>query len=97
MANVRNGNTIFVDSTGDLTTTGTRVYYITVTATAANASITLQDSGANVNKITVSTPTDDDTRILDFSMRPMYFPGGVAVSAIVNCVATLITEVQGAS
>lgn len=96
MANVRNGNTIFIDSTGDLTITATRVYYVTITATAANASITLQDSGANVNKITVSTPTDDDTRILDFSTRPMFFPGGVSVSAIANCVATLITEVQGA-
>lgn len=96
MANVRNGNTIYVDSTGDLTTTATRVYYIVLAASAANAILTLQDSGANVNKLTISTPTDKDSRVLDFSSRPLFFPGGVSVTAITNGVATIVAEVQGA-
>lgn len=96
MANVRNGNTLFVDSTGDLTTTGTKVYYIILAASAANAVLTLQDSGANVNKLTVSTPTDKDSRVFDFSLRPLFFPGGVSVTTLTNCVATIVAEVQGA-
>lgn len=95
MANVRNGNTIYVDSTGDLTTTATRVYYIVFSATGANAVMTLQDSGANVNKITLSHPNDKESHVFDFSARPLYFPGGVAVSTLTNGVITLVAEVQG--
>lgn len=96
MANVRNGNTIYVDATGDLTTTGTRVYYIVVSNTGANSVLTLQDSGADVNKIAVRGNSSHGVDILDFSARPLYFPGGVSVSTLTNCVATLVTEVQGA-
>ena len=95
MANVRNGNTLYVDATGDLTTTATRVYYILVSATGNGAVIVLQDSGANVNKIRLGVANDKDTHIFDFSARPLYFPGGVAVSTLTNCTATIVAEVQG--
>ena len=96
MANVRNGNTIFIDTgSEDLTTTATRVYYITASATGANAILVLQDAGANVNKIRLAMPNDKETHIFDFSARPLYFPGGVAVSTLTNCNATLVAEVQG--
>jgi hypothetical protein len=95
MANVRNGNTVYVDSTGDLTTTATRVYYIIMSATGGGAILVLQDAGANVNKMRLSHPNDKETHVFDFTARPLYFPGGVAVSTLTNCNATIVAEVQG--
>jgi hypothetical protein len=95
MANVRNGNTVYVDATGDLTTTATRVYYIIMSATGNGAVIVLQDSAANVNKMRLSHPNDKETHVFDFTARPLYFPGGVAVSTLTNCNATIVAEVQG--
>jgi uncharacterized protein YfaS (alpha-2-macroglobulin family) len=95
MANVRNGNTVYVDATGDLTTSGTRVYFIVLTPTSGSASIVLQDAGANVNKFRADQTASNGTQVYDFSARPLYFPGGVAVSTLTNCTATIVAEVQG--
>lgn len=95
MANVRNGNTVYIDATGDLTTTATRVYYIIMSATAAGAILVLQDSTANVNKLRLSHPNDKETHVFDFTQRPLYFPGGVSVTTLTNCTATIVAEVQG--
>lgn len=96
MANVRNGNTIYIDTaSSDLTSTATRIHYIAMSATGAGAVIVLQDAAANVNKIRLSHPNDKETHVFDFSERPLYFPGGVAVTTLTNCVATLVAETSG--
>lgn len=92
MANVRNGNTFYVDSTGDLNTTATKASYIVVTATSANAVVILQDAVSNSNKIRLAVATSGDSETFDFSLRPLYFPGGIAVSTLTNAVACIVVE-----
>ena len=93
MANVRRGNIHYVDSTGVLTTnTVDRVAGIVLSSTAGNASITLQtDSGDNQNLMTLKEPTNATTAFFDFSSIPLFYGlKGLQVSAITNCVCTII-------
>ena len=92
MANVRSGNTFYVDSAGDLTTTGTRVYYILVSAINNGAVLILQDATSHVNVIRLAASNDKDTHLYDFSARPLFFPGGIEVDTITNMNATIVAE-----
>lgn len=92
MANARSGNTFYVDGTGDLTTTGTRVYYITISATGNGAVLILQDAGSHANVMRLSAVNDKDSHIFDFSARPLFFPGGIEVDTITNMNATIVAE-----
>lgn len=92
MANARSGNTFFVDTAGDLTTIGTRVYYIIISATNNGAVLVLQDATSHVNVLRLSAVNDKDSHIFDFSARPLFFPGGIEVDTITNMNATIVAE-----
>jgi hypothetical protein len=100
MANVRCGNSCYVDSTGYISATGSKqvkVAYITFTSDAAADTITFKDaSTSGALKMTVKSAVADETVVLDFSTTPLVFPNGIYVSAIsANCTATIITTTGG--
>lgn len=92
MANAENGNTIYIDSTGDITDTrGILVKAASLTATAANAVCLLRDQdSANSNKIDLRNPTSGSTAQFDFSDSPLQFPNGIDVQTLSNGVITLV-------
>lgn len=90
MANVVNGNTLSVDSTGDVTSKATKVYYVTVTATSANCILVLSDIGASAKKIELRVAASGTTQLFDFSYNPIFFPNGVEATTVTNGVATLV-------
>lgn len=95
MANVRNGNSFYIDtqsssSSDDLVIRGIKVHYIILTATAANGRLVLQDTGNNVNKCDVRVATSGACQVFDFSACPLFFPNGIKPSTLSNAVATLI-------
>lgn len=90
MANAVQGNTIYIDSTGDVRTTPTKVYMIVVTATAASCVLALADAGSSVAKINLRVVTSGASQLFDFSANPLFFPNGIEVTTITNGVATLV-------
>jgi hypothetical protein len=90
MANVLNGNTVYVDSTGTLTSAPTRVHYIILTATGNNSILALQDETTSANKVNLREVTAGMSQVFDFSANPLYFPTGVKVSTLTNAIVTVI-------
>jgi hypothetical protein len=89
VANVRTGNTHYVDSTGNLGTDPEIVLGFLLTATSANAIANIQDTGSN-NKINLRVATSGDTKLFDLSQSPLTFPKGVKVSTLTNAILTVI-------
>ena len=96
MANVSNGNSIYVDSTGALdvaTNLNIKVAYIVMTSTAASAAAQLQDDfGTPVNKIDLRIDTTDKTICYDFAETPITFPNGIRVSTLTNATLTIVLQ-----
>jgi len=91
MANVVNGNTLYLDATGVVTSVPTLVYYVSLTATAASSVLVLQDSGAaSANKLSLRVVTSGETQLFDFSRNPIFFPNGLRVGTITNAIATAV-------
>jgi hypothetical protein len=90
MANAQNANTFYIDATGALNTRRTSVYYVVVTATAANAILELVTSGNDTKKANLRVATSGDSAVFDFTSKPILFPDGVKVGTLTNAVATLI-------
>lgn len=98
MANVRRGNIHYVDSTGVLTTRiEDKIAGIILTSTTNNASVTFQtDSSDNQNLFTLKEPTAGISQHFDFTAAPLVFGlKGLQVSAISNCVCTVIYTQKG--
>lgn len=97
MANARNGNSWYVDtSSGTLGTKNYVVYYVTVTATSSNGVLVLQDNAATaINKIDLRVPTSGSTVRFNFSDCPLVFPNGIKAGTVTNCNATIIGREQG--
>lgn len=96
MANVRSGNSHYVDSTGSLTTNPVKVIGVLLTATAANGVIVLKDSGGSITRADLRNPTSGTTVHFDLSDSPLYFPTGINVTALTNNpVATIIYDGNG--
>lgn len=97
MANILNGNTIWIDATGDITDTrNISVVSITLTSSAAGGSITLKDQTTLATKLTLKVAVDEDSPMpYDYSSNPIVFPNGINISAISGVVATLIVRRQG--
>lgn len=96
MANVTNSNTIYIDATGDLsigTDTNIRVFYVVMTATAGNAVLELEDNQAStVDKLYLGVATSGETKVFDFSRKPIVFPNGIEVTTATNVKATLVID-----
>ena len=87
MANVRNGNSHYVDSTGTLTSVSTVVLKVFVTTTAANAVVVLQDTNASTNKIILKVAADGSTEEFELGVS---FPTGVKVATLTNAIMTVV-------
>lgn len=92
MANVNNGNTLFIDSTGNVSDTrGLTAKHVIVTATAASASLILRDQDTgNSSKLRVDIASAGSVVHLPLEEHGIYFPNGVNVGTATNCVATLV-------
>lgn len=91
MANVRNGNTVYVDATGAITDSGAKVAGVVLTATAANAVLVLQDSsGSPVNKVDLRVATSGSSQFFDFSVTPLWFPNGIEIGTLTNAKAMIV-------
>lgn len=95
MANVRNGNTFYVDSTSSGGTATSfinekqiKVSYIFFTTDNANDAFTINDLNPSTGntagdlKITGKEATADDSVWYDFSTSPMVFPNGIWISTL---------------
>lgn len=93
MANVHNGNTLFIDTTGTVgPTKNVKIAYMVVSVTGASPALTLQDG--TTNKLDLTFQASTSPQLFDFSAAPIYFPNGVNVSVRNSCTVTLVM-VQG--
>ena len=96
MANVVNANTVYIDTTGDLsvgTNKNIKVAYIIVRAGAANARVELKDNQTSaVSKLDLSVVTAEETRYFDFSDFPVVFANGIDATITNSAVVTLILD-----
>lgn len=95
MANVRNGNTYYIDtqysSSEELAVKGLRVTDIIVTTTGTTASVILQDSSTANIKFRADEATSGVTT--HFPLKsPIVFPNGIRPSTLTNCVVTVVFE-----
>ncbi len=98
MANAVNGNTMKMDTTGDvLIRKNILITSLVVVATANSAIFELQDSDGStfVDKIRVDVDVANKTEPLDLVNSPIVFPNGVRVKTVTNCEATAIFKRQG--
>lgn len=96
MANERNSNTVYIDSTGDISDTkNSRVVYVLLTATAANAELVLKDQVTTDNKIDLRLAISGDSKLFRFSDAPLVFPNGINIGTLTNALATLVIRNQG--
>ena len=98
MANIRNGNTFYIDtqssgSSDNLEVPGLIVLGVIVTSTSSNPRLILQDTATTpANKIDIKPPTGAETYHLDLSDSPVTFPNGIKPSTVVNVTATVILK-----
>jgi hypothetical protein len=96
VANVRNANTFYIDTQSavdadNLIIKGLAVHYVSVTATAANGRLVLQDLTVTpATKVDLRVATSGDTEVFSFEMNPLLFPNGIKPSTLSNAVATVV-------
>lgn len=98
MAVTRNGNTIYIDATGDIPDTlGAAALYIVVTATAANAVVVFRDQHVSTPpvKLDLRVAAAGSTQIFPFESAPVVFPTGINVGTLTNAYVTIIYRRQG--
>jgi hypothetical protein len=96
VANLRVSNSYYIDTTGTVASKGLRLLYVILSATSANAILTLKDSGVAGTLFDLRVATSGESRVFDFSRNPPAFPNGMEISAITNGHATAIIQLGGA-
>lgn len=96
MANQINSNTIYIDTTGNISNTaGILIDQVIITATSANAVATLADQGSGTPfKLAIRLATSGESKSFEFP-RPIYIPVGLNAQSVTNCVLTVIYRKQG--
>ena len=102
MANIKNGNTWYIDattsSTSDDLVGNVQITGVILSATAANGRIVLSDSSnAAHTKLDLRVATSGASQQFFFDVAPVSFPNGVRVSTLSNAVATLIYKSTGSA
>jgi hypothetical protein len=92
VANVRQGNSHWVEATGSLESSRSVVYGVIVTATAASAVVVIQDSAGSNTKLDLRVATSGESKHFDFSHSPISFPKGINVSTLTNAKCMVIYE-----
>lgn len=97
MANAFQSGSIYIDTTGSLTTKPVKVAYILYTPDTANDTIVFRDgsTGSDPIKLSLRHLNAKDTEVFDFSRRPLVFANGVYVTVPTNGTATLILTSEG--
>lgn len=84
MANVRSGNSAYVDATGSITTDkNTKVLRIFFTPDAANDELLLSDGSSGSSKIYLRLATAKKTEVFDFG-EGVNFPNEIYVSTLTS-------------
>lgn len=98
MANVVNGNTAYIDSTGIvINRKNVLASYIIISASSASAQLVLVDpaTAGDANKLNISLTSANDVVQIDLIHNPMLFPNGIKVSTATSVVATIVFKNQG--
>jgi hypothetical protein len=94
MANILNGNTWYIDATGDLSNSSGRVHSIVVAPTAANFVVIIKEQASGTpTKFQIRNATAD-TVFLNFQSKPIFFPTGIKIDTLTNAVVTLVWEAK---
>lgn len=90
MANVRNSNTYYIDTANQnpLVASNIKVMHISITPTAANGQVVLQDYTTGITKIDLRSDTANRTLFFSFKENPIVFPNGILASTVTNAVCT---------
>lgn len=98
MANARTGNKIFIDSTGSITDSSVKIAYIIFTPNSANDEFLLQETSSGASCLYFRAATAKDTKVYDFSRKPVVFNNGVYVQTLtLGAKAMIITTTTGDS
>lgn len=97
MANAYQSGSIFVDTTGTLTTKPVKVAYILYTPDIGNDLMVVHDgsSASDPIKLKIKHFEAKDTEVFDFSARPLYFANGIHVVVPASGTATFILTSEG--
>ena len=95
MANVLAGNFSKIDTTAnDIITDGVLIHYVTYTASSSGGEVILLDDNGGSEVIRFEGATANDTKYVDYSLRPLHLPNGLHAT-VSNCVATIIYSKVG--
>ncbi len=96
MANAVTGNKIYVDATGEVSDQRELIAYIIFTPDAANDVMILRETSGGSNCLKIRGSTAKDSKLLDFSQRPLVFNNGIYVETLTSgATATLVTTKAG--
>jgi len=95
MANVRNANSVFIDTAAtlsDIEKRNIKISNIILTSIGGGvARLVLDDKTTGATKIDLRIPDGDESESYPFD-KPMVFPNGIVPATVAFCVATLIVE-----
>lgn len=98
MANVRNSNSIYVDTASDLVSSdqNVKLTHVVFSSSAAGDTIKLRDGAVDGPvKLVIKNGLANDTKTHRFDIVPIVFPTGIYVDVLSSgAVATLITTAK---
>lgn len=89
------GNSVFIDSSGEVNNTPINVLSIVITATSANAVLVLEDTQTGSKKLDLRVADSGASQKFSFEHAAIYFTGGITVTTVTNAVATIVTKNKG--
>lgn len=100
MANVRQSNSIFVDTDGEASGSATKVTGILFTQTQRTDTVTIIDGTGDSDpiKMVLLGTADYGTVQLDFSLKPLNFQTGIWIKDLsADCSVVFLTSTAGGS
>lgn len=97
MANIRSGNTVYIDATGAISIEkNLNVVAVIVTATAASGRIVIQDNASSPqNKMDLRVATSGQSQLFSLVGSEVSFTNGLRIGTLTNAVATIILTSNG--
>jgi len=101
MANIRNSNTIYIDTVaanvtaataGNFAISNIKVKYIVISVTSTTPVFELKDVTTGAIKLRLTLQASSNPLLLDFSRNPLVFPNGISPSNVTNVQVTLTVE-----
>jgi hypothetical protein len=92
MANSVQGNKIYIDATGTVADSRTKVAYILFTPGAANDQLILRETSGGSDIFYIRSATANETMRFDFALAPLVFNNGIYVQTLTSgAKAVLVT------